>query len=257
MNLHRTTLLGVVLALALPAGTAAAAAPPKPIGDIPVPDGQVQHTVRTIAWESDRGRDWSSRVETWATTSTARVIHRDGTTGKLVSDCVETAKRLACYQAPDHTILDMPPGRGDRLLIADSWEREAALIRQQLEMGWFAFGADTTFGGRPAKVLEDTPQAPSDTDSRHIVTAEPDTLFPLKRVIAGVAKTDEGDQHFSQTEEVVLREVLRPSEVRIALGRYPGARARRLGDRTAGAAKARRAKKGRRGVERRRSSSRL
>lgn len=231
--MHRKPLLSAAvaaLALAVPATASAASPPQKPVGAIPVPAGQAQHTIRTVSWETDVGKPWSRRVETWATADAARMVHRDLKTGALLSDCADDGRQVRCYSAEENEIIVHPAAREGEpgIELVDSWEREGVLIRQQVEMGWFVFGADTTIDGRPMKQLEDTPEAPSDTDSRHYVTAEPETLVPWKRVITGSGKYTDGVQHFTQTEIVELREVLKPEQADLAFGSYPGVPVRPL-----------------------------
>jgi hypothetical protein len=239
--MHRTPLLSAAaaaLALAVPA-TAGATSPREPLPPMPVPAGEIQHTVRTVSWETDIGKPWAHRMETWLSADAARSVQRDPKTGELVSECAETAGEVRCYAAEKNEITVFPSPGGTEPRIVDSWAREGLAIQRQVDMGWFVFGADTTFDGRPAKQLEDTPSAPSDTESRHYVTAEPETLFPLKRVITGTAKTNEGEQHFTQTDVVGRREVLETGDVSLAFGDHPGATVRRIGDRTASAARSR------------------
>ena len=260
--MHRTPLLtaaAAALALAVPA-TAGATERRDPPPVLPVPAGEVQHTVRLVSWETDVGKPWSHRMESWLSAGAARTIQRDPNTGALVSECAETASEVRCYAAEKDEITIFPSPGSEAPRIVDSWAREGLLIREQVDMGWFVFGEDGVFDGRPVKQLEDTPAAPSDTDSRHYVTAEPETLYPLKRVIAGTAKTNEGVQHFTQTDVVEKREVLSPGEVDLALGSHPGATVKRLGgDGVARAAKARAKKRAaaakRRAAARRRAAA--
>ena len=258
--MHRTPLLTAAvaaLALAVPT-TAGAASPMKPVGPIPVPAGEAQHTVRTISWETDVGKPWSRRVETWATADAARTIHRDLKTGELLSDCADDGRDVRCYSAEENEIVVHPVAREGEpgITLVDSWQREGTLIKQQVEMGWFAFGADTTFQGRPMKQLEDTPSAPSDTDSRHYVTAEPETLVPWKRVITGTGKWTGGEQHFTQTEIVELREVVAPEQADLKFGTYPGVPVKRMGQpQPARAAKARALAKRKRALARKRAAA--
>ena len=252
--MHRTviTLGAAVLAMAAPAAAPAAQERPRPVGPIPVAAGQVEHTVTEAHFVSNGTKTWDNRIEQWVSRDAARTITRNRATGKVESDCTETLDEMRCWNADENTTTVI--GSKPRGILQNSWAREGALIRQQVDMGWFVFGADTTFDGKPAKQLEDTPQAPSDTDSRHYVVADPESLFPLKRVVTGKAQTRDGVQEFTQEAVVTLREILAPADVDFTMS-HPGATIRRIGDTDARAAKSRKAKRSRKAKAKRRRAS--
>src|SRR5687767_7165170 len=102
MHLHRTVILGALAALAVPATAVAAQPPMRPAGPLPVPEGQVQHTVRNVSWQTDVGKPWARRVETWASADAGRIVHRDQKSGALLGDCFEDRRGVRCYSAEEH-----------------------------------------------------------------------------------------------------------------------------------------------------------
>src|SRR5919198_1853201 len=132
-------------ALAVPAVASAAEHPSLP-APIPVPAGQVQHTVTDTTFRGHAPRH--DVTESWVSAHRARAVTRDAN-GKLVGECVVANERTRCYSAADNEITTFTSSRPDPGWA--SWQYRGALIKAQIDVGWYAIAGDTTALGRPAK----------------------------------------------------------------------------------------------------------
>src|SRR5690242_12648644 len=99
----RTTahLLAAVLACAAaPAAAHAAGAAPPP--HVPVPAGQLQHTVTELSWPAagNTFQHHTLRNERWITATAGRELVTDTVTGKVLEDCAYGLVVTRCYEVP-------------------------------------------------------------------------------------------------------------------------------------------------------------
>jgi hypothetical protein len=201
-------------ALAAPAVASAAQHPQLP-DPIPVPAGQVQHTVTDTTFRGHA--PWHRVTESWVSAHRARAVTRDAN-GKLVGECVVANERTRCYSAADNEIMTFTSSRPDPEW--SSWQYRGALIQAQIDVGWYAVDGDTTALGRAAKVLRDTHGNASSTTS---IIADAATLAPLVRTTTGTVH----GKTFTQTETVTRFETVSPRDAHFKMLRHPGAKVRR------------------------------
>jgi hypothetical protein len=207
-------------ALAVPAVASAAERPSLP-DPIPVPAGQVQHTVTDATFKGNytiRGVvPWHHITESWVSAHRARAVTRDAN-GKLLGECVVVNERTRCYSAADNEITTFTSSRPDPGWA--SWQYRGALIKAQIDVGWYAIAGDTTALGRPAKALRDTHGDSSSTTS---IVADAATLAPLVRTTTGSSH----GKTFTQTESVTRFETISARQAHFKMLRHPGAKVRR------------------------------
>lgn len=211
--------VAALAALALPA--AASAAQPSLPPPIPVPAGQVQHTVTDVTFQGNYTIPgvvpWHQVTEAWVSATKALAVTRNAS-GKLIAECATAGDRTSCWSSSDDAIRTFPAGRPDPSWA--SWQYQGALIQQQIDMGWYRVVGDTTAVGRPAKILQDTHAGPRDADSTVSIVADAATLAPLSRTTTG----SNGKQTFTQTETVTTFENVDPASARFSMSPHPGAK---------------------------------
>jgi hypothetical protein len=90
--------LGVALISALVPGAAHAAGP----AHVPVPGGQIQHTVTELSWPVSKNtfQHDTLRDERWMGATAGREIETDVKTGKVKWDCQFRLTVVRCWDAP-------------------------------------------------------------------------------------------------------------------------------------------------------------
>lgn len=200
-----SALLLTSLALALPATASADGGPKLTLPDpIPVPAGQVQHTVTDATFTSNitiPGKSpWHHVSESWAASDQSRTVVTDADSGALLSECTTHGKDYACYSPSRNTVTT---GQGSGSDLGASWAYNGALIQAQIDAGSLRVTGAATFLGRPVKTLQYT----SGNDGASSVLADAETGYPLQRI---TDLTDNG-QHVRQVSAVTTFEVLDPA----------------------------------------------
>ncbi len=203
---------------------------------IPVPAGQLQHTVIEHSFTSNISSvNSATRIERWATADAGRQVAYDARTGRVTSECVATRTTSTCWNE-GHGIRTMK-GAGPFLR---SWAYEGRLIDQQVDFGWYTWGEDTTFLGRAARTLNDTHTGPTDaTNIDNRIVADAETHYPLLRTVTGSESVQhEGrqvTQTFEQVDKVTTFETLSAAGAKLTMR---SAKARKAAARKARARKA-------------------
>jgi hypothetical protein len=228
--------LALSLALAVLAVAPAAASAAGPV-HVPVPAGQLQHTVTTITFprSGNTFRHHDLRNERWITATAGRELVTDTTAGKVHEDCSYTLKIVRCWAAP----LNRTEPRAGTLFIAPG---NAAILQSWIDVGagvksligqphGYRITGQTTFLGRPAITLAQDPQrSPDGGIARASIVAEADNDYPLFR---DDVDTDQpytspsgrkGKERVEQVTTTRLMEVISPAGVKLSIGRHPHAK---------------------------------
>jgi hypothetical protein len=248
--LHTTAAVGLAL-LAAAAPAAAQTAPPP---HVPVPAGQLQHTVTVLTFPK-RGNTFhhdTLRNERWIGASAGRELVTDVATGRVREDCQYTLKVARCWAAP----LNLGEPRAGTLTIfpgnaavLQSWADAGAGVKSLVgdPRGYHVTGS-TTFLGRPATTLAQDAQRGPDGGIEHAtVIAEADNWYPLFRDDVDADQPfheRDGRKGVEQVEQVTttkVMEVLAPAGVKLTIGRHPHARV--LDERPAAVARRRAARR--------------
>lgn len=207
------------LLLPLAALGALALTPAAQAATIPVPAGQVQHTV----WDSNVSgtkatKDHPHRKhELWLGADRGRSVFTDADTGQVIDECVTDPGATRCWNTESKRIDVYPPSLG---VLGLSWAQEEANVKEAIDRGFWAFSGDTTYMGKPAQLYKATRASDADDNQVDTLTAEPGTLFPLQ-----YEGTDpQGAAVLHSIQSVTLRETLAPSVVSFAMGSHPGAK---------------------------------
>jgi len=254
----RSPIVAALLSALLVAPAAASATVHNP-PPIPVPAGQMQHTVIETTFPPDKNthRFHGYRDERWVGHDAGRELITDTATGKVRSDCHVTVKLSRCFWAP------IRPGEGPKagtIVLYDdglnvflrSWLEESIGVRELLKQGIYHISGNTTFLSRPALTIADNGPMPSPdggtATSSLIVDA--DTFFTLWREdrnidMPAVHPPDRTihKEQVDQIAETKVMELVDPASVNLSIGNYPGAK---LDDERAAAVAKRKAKARRR-----------
>jgi hypothetical protein len=227
--------LGLALvALAVPAAAHADTATPP---HVPVPAGQLQHTVTEISFPRSTNTFHHDKLrnERWIGATAGREIVTDLSLNDVRSDCQYRLTVVRCWEAP---ISSHQPSAGTiyiypgKPFLLQSWDDLGANVKSLFGVagGYRAIG-NTTFLGRPAVTLAQDPQRGPDggIESASIV-AEADNFYPLLRVDVD---TDQpfhdpgGKKGLERVEEVTTTktmEVVSPHGVKLTMDRHPKAK---------------------------------
>jgi hypothetical protein len=242
--LRTLALLASTAATAATAPVAAAAGPPH----VPVPAGQIQHTVTVISFPGSKNTHHHDglRNERWIGATAGRELVTNTTTGKVREDCQYRIAVVRCWAAPLNrtepaagTIHIFP---GDALLL-QSWIDAGANVRALIGQprGYRVTGT-TTYLGRPAiRLLQDAERGPDGGIESTSVIAEADNDYPL---FSEVLDRDQpfvrpngthGKEQVDQVTTTKVMEVIGPAGVKLTIARHP--RAKVVDDRRAAAAR--------------------
>jgi hypothetical protein len=206
---------------------------------IPVPAGQMQHTVIETTFPADKNTHPlpGYRDERWVGADVGRELVTDTATGKVRSDCRVTLKVSRCFWAQENgvgpkagTIVIYSGGLG---LYLRSWLEESQGVRELLQQGFYHVSGNTTFLGRPAISIADNGPSPS-PDGGTATTSlivDADTYFTLWRedrnidmpVVHPPDRTVR-KQQVDQIAETKVMELVNPAGVQLTIGTYPGAK---------------------------------
>jgi hypothetical protein len=231
---HRSPILAAVLGALLLAPAARADNPPP----IPVPAGQMQHTVIETTFPRDKNTHLIAgyRDERWVGADAGRELVTDLKTGKVRSDCQATVALSRCFWAQERgvgpkagTIVILEGGLGEYLR---SWQEESLGVRYLLNQGFLHTTGNTTFLGRPAITIADNGPSPS-PDGGTATTSlivDADTYFTLWREdrnidMPAVHPPDRTihKEQVDQIAETKVMELVDPASVKLTIASYPGA----------------------------------
>jgi hypothetical protein len=231
----RTPLAIAALGLALLAPAAAHAGV---VPHVPVPDGQLQHTVTVISFPGGGKNTFHHdglRSEWWVTATAAREVVKNTTTGKVTSDCQYSLTTVRCWDAPlnkrdprNGTIYIFP---GQPLLL-QSWVDLGANVKSLLgdPRGYHQTGT-TTYLGRDAVVLaQDAQRSPDGGIAHATVIAEADNYYPLFREDVDTdqpySERDgrKGTERVDEVTSTKVMESISPAGVRLKMAAHPRAK---------------------------------
>jgi hypothetical protein len=226
--------LSLALAILALAPAAASAAGP---AHVPVPAGQLQHTVTTLTFprSGNTFRHHNLRNERWITATAGRELVTDTTSGKVREDCSYTLKVARCWAAPINRTepragtLHILPGNA---AVLQSWIDVGAGVKSLIgQPRGYRITGQTTFLGRPAITLAQDPQgSPDGGIARASIIAEADNGYPLFR---DDVDTDQpytspsgrkGKERVEQVTTTRLMEVISPAGVKLSIARHPHAK---------------------------------
>jgi hypothetical protein len=207
-------------ALALPA--TAAASETRPWSLIPVPAGEVQHTVTETAFQSNvmapGVTPWDRVQEEWVSATAARSVDTSTQTGELLYEDVATPTGHTGYNAEtDTTFTAENPWVS---CAGDSWQTEGSKIKSEIARGWLRAVGPTTYLGRPGEIYS----GPAENGSLRMVIDDA-TGYPLEQAVSFAY----GSQTGTQVSKVTTFEILSPAAAAPELrpGPHPGAVASR------------------------------
>jgi hypothetical protein len=210
-------------ALALPAAASASYNPPWQV--IPVPAGEVQHTVTETTFQSNEtvpGKTpWDRIEEKWAGTNAARNVLTNAENGQLISECTGTASSYSCYDADLDSGLQLSGAEGPNTAPGQSWGTEGSKIKLEIAKGWLRPTGSTTFLGRPANTY-----VGSSTEVQRTVIVDAATGYPLEEAVL----LSYGSQTATQISKVTAFETLTPAAAAqdLAATAHPGATGSRV-----------------------------
>ena len=220
---------------------------------VPVPAGQLQHTVTQISFPPAKNTHHHDglRNERWIGATAGRELVTDTTTGKVREDCSYTLKLVRCWNGPlNHT--EPAAGRtylfdGDPVLL-QSWIDVGSGVKALLNdpRGYHPTGT-TTFLGHPAVTLAQAAQRGPDGGIESVtVIAEADNYYPLFSEVLDARQPftrpdgSKGTERVDQVTTTKTMEVISPAGVKLTIARHPHAKV--TDDRRAARAARRRAR---------------
>jgi hypothetical protein len=232
----RSTRTAIALGLAVLAAAPAAARAAGP-AHVPVPAGQLQHTVTTITFprSGNTFHHDNLRNERWITATAGRELVTNTTTGKVREDCSYTLKVVRCWAAPLNRTepragtLFIEPGNA---VVLQSWIDIGAGVKSLIGQprGYRVTGS-TTFLGRAAITLaQDAQRGPDGGIESAAVVAEADNDYPLFR---DDVDTDQpytspsgrkGKERVEQVTRTRVMQTISPAGVKLSIGRHPHAK---------------------------------
>lgn len=199
---YKTTLpLAALLATALALPAVASAANTQPWSVIPVPAGEVQHTVTQTVFQSNvtvpGETPWARTQESWDSADAFRNVMSDTSTGELLNEHAGTPSSCTAFIAERNTLFSchMSPA-------LESWETQASKIKQMIAKGELCLTGQTTFLGRPAY----TYTGPAENGQLRIVV-DAATGYPLEQAVS----FSYGSQTGTQVSTVTAFETLSPA----------------------------------------------
>jgi hypothetical protein len=239
----RSSIAAAVLGALLLAPAAASGTAPRRAGNpppIPVPAGQMQHTVIETTFPADKNTHplHGFRDERWVGAGEGRELITDTTTGKVRSDCHVTVALSRCYWG------QIAPGVGPKageIAIYEgglgqylrSWLEESQGVRSLIQQGFYHVTGNTTFLGRPALTIADNGPSPSPDGGTATASliVDADTYFTLWREDRNIdmpvrsrANGPLSKQSVDQIAETKVMELVDPASVKLTIGTYPGAK---------------------------------
>jgi hypothetical protein len=248
-NPRMTAALGLAL-LSVAAPVAAHAQAP---AHVPVPAGQLQHTVTDLTFPTAKNtfHHDALRNERWIGASAGRELVTNLSTGKVREDCQYTLTEVRCWAAP---LNSREPGAGTthilpgNPILLESWDDVGTGVKALVgQSRGYSITGSTTFLGRPALTLDQVAQrGPDGGIASATVIAEADNYYPLFREDTDTNqpyhKLDGSKGGFENVDQVTTTqtmEVISPSDVKLTIDPHP--RAKVVDDRPAAVAARKRA----------------
>jgi hypothetical protein len=221
-HLRSTTALGLaLLAVAAPAAARAASGLP---AHVPVPAGQLQHTVIETFYPQAKNTQAHDtvRYESWMTAHAGRALESNVTTGKVKSDCqFRLGHDALCWTYGHPGVIHINPGDPSFLI---SWADRARIEKGQLALGMHLTGK-TTYLGRPALTYVQDPDPTARGGTVTVTeTVDAKTDYPLREETTIVS----GNNHYDQILETKVMKLIRPHGVQLTMNPHP--KARRVND---------------------------
>jgi hypothetical protein len=225
------------LSLAVLSAVAPGAAQAAAIHHVPVPAGQLQHTVTELSWpvSNNTFQHNTLRDERWMTATAGREIQTDVKTGKVKFDCQFRLTVVRCWDAP---ISRREPRagttyvfRGDARLL-ESWDDVGAGVKDLIgnPRGYTQTGT-TTFLGHQAVILAQPAQrSPDGGIASATVIADATNFYPLFREDIDKdqpfndRKGHTGKEQVDERTTTKVMEVISPAGVRLTIGAHPHAK---------------------------------
>jgi hypothetical protein len=228
-----TAALGAALVAAAAPGAAHAGAP----SHVPVPAGQLQHTVTVISFPAARNthRHHGLRNERWITATAGREVVTDTITGKVTEDCQYRLTVSRCWSAP---INRREPRAGTTYIYAgtpillQSWDDVGQGVKALLgdPRGYHQTGTTTYLGRDAVTLAQDAQRGPDGGTESATVIADAANDYPLFRddldVDQPFTRPDgtKGTEQVEQVTETKVMEVPSPRGVRLSMNRHPRAK---------------------------------
>jgi hypothetical protein len=231
----RTT---AALGLALLSVAAPAAAHAQAPAHVPVPAGQLQHTVTDLRFPAAKNtfHHDALRNERWIGASAGRELVTNVSTGKVREDCQYTLTEVRCWAAPLNA---REPAAGTTHILPgspvllESWDDVGAGVKALVgQSRGYSMTGNTTFLGRPALTLDQVAQrGPDGGIASATVIAEADNYYPLFREDTDTDqpyhKVDGSKGGFENVDQVTTTqtmEVISPNGVKLTIDAHPHAK---------------------------------
>jgi len=229
----RAALSLAVLSAAVPGAAQAAA-----ITHVPVPAGQLQHTVTELSWPVSTNTPFhhnTLRDERWMTATAGREIETDVKTGKVKFDCQFRLTVVRCWDAP---ISGREPRAGTTYIfpgdarLLESWNDNGAAVKDLIgdPRGYTQTGT-TTFLGHQAVILAQPAQrSPDGGIASATVIADATNFYPLFREDIDKdqpfndRKGHAGKEQVDERTTTKVMEVISPAGVKLTIGAHPHAK---------------------------------
>jgi hypothetical protein len=224
-------------AIALGAALLLSAAPAGAATHVPVPAGQIQHTVTQISFPKSKNTFHHDglRNERWIGATAGRELVTDTTTGKVREDCQYRIAVVRCWAAP---LNKTEPAAGtthifpgDALLL-QSWIDAGANVTALIgDPRGYRITGGTTFLGRPAiTLLQQAQRGPDGGIESTSVIAEADNHYPLFSEVLDREQPyhhingKRGKEQVDQVTTTKVMEVISPAGVKLTIARHPHAK---------------------------------
>jgi hypothetical protein len=236
--MFRNPRTAAALGLALLSVAAPAAAHAQAPALVPVPAGQLQHTVTDLTFPAAKNtfHHDALRNERWIGASAGRELVTNVSTGKVREDCQYTLTQARCWAAPLNasepaagTTYIMP---GNPILL-ESWDDVGAGVKELIgQSRGYTITGNTTFLGRPALTLDQVAQrGPDGGIASATVIAEADNYYPLFREDTDINQpyhkrdgSKGGLENVDQVTTTQAMEVISPAGVRLTIDAHPNAK---------------------------------
>lgn len=222
-----------LLAVAAPTAAADSAAP----AHVPVPAGQLQHTVTELSWPASTNtfQHNTLRDQRWMTATAGRELETDVKTGKVKWDCQFRLTVVRCWDAP-LTRRDPRAGTtyifpGDARLL-ESWDDVGGRIKVLIgdPRGYHQTGTTTLLGHQAVTLAQDAQRGPDGGIASDTVIADAGNFYPLFREDIDKdqpfndRKGHTGLEQVDERTTTKVMEVISPAGVKLTIGAHPHAK---------------------------------
>jgi len=236
--MFRTPRTKAALGLALLSVVAPAAAHAQAPAHVPVPAGQLQHTVTDLTFPADKNtfHHDALRNERWIGASAGRELVTNLSSGKVREDCQYTLTEARCWAAP---LNSSEPAAGTthvlpgNPILLESWDDVGAGVKALVgQSRGYTITGSTTFLGRPALTLTQVAQrGPDGGIASATVIADAGNYYPLFREDTDTDQSFHerdsskgGVEDVDQVTTTKTMEVISPSGVKLTIAAHPKAK---------------------------------